>query len=140
MMMAAAVASPPKLASHGGVALPAGLGLSASVPALWDEVLELTKGAAEKGMDAVAWGSQLASALHAAGVSLPSPGLAHALVSYVCWSGHHVPAAWKYIEWALASGLAPPVLVLAHLSIRSANCTLSRTHEYRHGASCLRFK
>ncbi|CAA6654117.1 unnamed protein product [Spirodela intermedia] len=82
-------------------------------------------------MDAVAWGSQLASALHAAGVSLPSPGLAHALVSYVCWSGHHVPASWKYVDWALASGLAPPVLVLAHLSIRVLPYRRSRPSAYR---------
>ena len=83
---------------------------------LWDRVAEFTKAAAEKGMETAEWGFQLSSALIASGESIPSQNLAQALVSYIFWSGFRVPAAWKYLDWALSSGLAPFVTVLAQFS------------------------
>ncbi|MQL96346.1 hypothetical protein Taro_029008, partial [Colocasia esculenta] len=124
MMMAATAAAPPA-----GAASPAG-GL-ASAAALWEAVLDFTRGAAEKGIDAAAWCAHLASSLSGAGVALPSPDLARVLVSHICWSAHHVPAAWKYLERALAARLAPPMLALAHLSVRVIPYRRSRPSAYR---------
>uniref|UniRef100_A0A1D1XID6 Serine hydroxymethyltransferase n=1 Tax=Anthurium amnicola TaxID=1678845 RepID=A0A1D1XID6_9ARAE len=115
-MMVAAAAAAPVSSPPPGAGSPAGL--SASAAALWEGLLEFTRGAAEKGTDAAAWAAHVASALHGAGVALPSPDLARVLVSHICWSAHHIPAAWKYLERALAARLVPPVLVLAHLSVR----------------------
>jgi len=84
---------------------------------IWDSVLEQTKTAQEKGSDPFLWAIQLSSNLSAAGVSLPSTELAHALVSYICWD-NNVPAAWKFLERALMINMVPPLLVIALLSTR----------------------
>lgn len=84
---------------------------------LWDSVLEMTKSAQEKKSDPLAWAVQLISALNSGGVSLPSPDLAHLLVSHICWA-NHVPITWKFLEKALALTIAPPMLVFSLLSTR----------------------
>lgn len=85
--------------------------------AVWDEVLELTKSAQDRGMDPLMWAMQLSSVLSSAGVSMPSPEMANILVSHICWS-NNVPLAWKFLEKALTLRVAPPLLVLALLSVR----------------------
>jgi hypothetical protein len=52
-------------------------------------------------------------------VGLPSVELAHLLVSHICF-GNHVPITWKFLDKALAVKIAPPMLVLSLLSIRSS--------------------
>ncbi|GMY16614.1 mediator of RNA polymerase II transcription subunit 33B-like isoform X1 [Fagus crenata] len=84
---------------------------------LWDGVLELTKAAQERNIDALTWAVQLSANLSAAGVSLPSVELAHVLVSHICFD-NHVPLTWKFLEKALTVKIAPPMLVLALLSTR----------------------
>lgn len=83
----------------------------------WDNILELTKIAENKGDDPVLWAIQLSSNLNSAGVSLPSPQLATLLVSHICWD-NNVPIAWKFLEKALIFNIVPPILVLALLSKR----------------------
>ncbi|KAL9410500.1 hypothetical protein AB3S75_044293 [Citrus x aurantiifolia] len=85
--------------------------------AVWDNVMEVTKVAQEKGSDPLLWAVQLSSSLNSAGVSLPSAELAHVLVSYICWD-NNVPIAWKFVEKALTLRIAPPLLLLALLSTR----------------------
>lgn len=84
---------------------------------VWDNVMEVTKVAQEKGSDPLLWAVQLSSSLNSAGVSLPSAELAHVLVSYICWD-NNVPIAWKFVEKALTLRIAPPLLLLALLSTR----------------------
>ena len=86
-------------------------------PGLWDSVLELTKSAQERNSDPLLWAVQLSSILNSAGTSLPSPELAHLLVSHICWA-NNVPITWKFLEKAVSGRIAPPMLVLALLSSR----------------------
>ncbi|PKA59311.1 Mediator of RNA polymerase II transcription subunit 33A [Apostasia shenzhenica] len=90
----------------------------------WERVTEFTKAAQEKGTEAVTWAVRLSSGLASFGVSLPSPELAHVLVSHVFWANEG-PLAWKYLEKAIAAGLAPPMLLIALLSSRSLSLSLS---------------
>lgn len=83
----------------------------------WDNILELTKTAENKGDDPMLWAIQLSSTLNSAGVCLPSPELATLLVSHICWD-NNVPIAWKFLEKALVFNIVPPILVLALLSKR----------------------
>ncbi|GFZ19463.1 reduced epidermal fluorescence 4 [Actinidia rufa] len=64
----------------------------ASQRSVWDNVIEMTKSAQERGGDPVMWAIQLSSALKAAGVPLPSTELADLLVFHICWS-NNVPIA-----------------------------------------------
>ncbi|KAJ9696261.1 hypothetical protein PVL29_008476 [Vitis rotundifolia] len=86
-------------------------------PGLWDRVLELTKSAQERNSDPLLWAVQISSSLNSAGASLPSPELAHLLVSHICWA-NNVPITWKFLEKAVSGRIAPPMLVLALLSSR----------------------
>ncbi|KAH0881780.1 hypothetical protein HID58_057876, partial [Brassica napus] len=52
--------------------------------------------------------------LHLA-ISLPSPELAHLLVSHIYWE-NHTPLSWKLLEKAITVSIVPPLLVLALLS------------------------
>ncbi|RWW86113.1 hypothetical protein BHE74_00005124 [Ensete ventricosum] len=83
----------------------------------WDDVAEYTKVAQRTGCDPAVWTVHVSSALAAHVVPLPSPELAQLLVSHLCW-GNNVPLAWKYVERALAANIAPPMLLLALLSVR----------------------
>ena len=85
---------------------------------VWDNVVEITKAAQEKGSDPLRWAVQVSSSLNSAGVCLPSVELAHVLVSYVCWD-NNVPILWKFLEKALLLKIVPPLLLLALLSHRS---------------------
>lgn len=89
----------------------------------WDNILELTKTAENKGDDPMLWAIQLSSTLNSAGVSLPSPELATLLVSHICWD-NNVPIAWKFLEKALIFNIVPPILVLALLSKRYILCLI----------------
>ena len=86
-------------------------------PGLWDGLLELTKSAQERNSDPPLWAVQLSSSLKSAGVSMPSPELAHLLVSHICWA-NNVAIMWKFLEKAVSCRIAPPMLVLALLSCR----------------------
>ncbi|XP_058077810.1 mediator of RNA polymerase II transcription subunit 33A-like [Magnolia sinica] len=106
------------------------MAVSSATPPLWDSVLELTKGAQDNGSDPLIWTIHLSSTLSSSGVSLPSIDLSHVLVSHICW-GNNVPMAWKYLERAVAAKIAPPMLVLALLSLRVIPCRRSRPAAYR---------
>ncbi|KAK8555592.1 hypothetical protein V6N13_046120 [Hibiscus sabdariffa] len=93
------------------------MAVSVAVGPVWESVLEQTKSAQEKNSDPLLWAVQLSSRLNSAGVSLPSTDLAHLLVSHICWD-NHLPITWKFLEKALTANFAPPMLVLALLSIR----------------------
>jgi hypothetical protein len=95
------------------------MGVSVESSELWEGVLELTKTAQDNNSDALLWAVQLSASLSAAGVGLPSVELAHLLVSHICF-GNHVPITWKFLDKALAVKIAPPMLVLSLLSIRSS--------------------
>ncbi|KAF8394464.1 hypothetical protein HHK36_020672 [Tetracentron sinense] len=97
---------------------------------MWDNVLELTKGAQDKGCDPLIWAIQLSSNLNSVGVSLPSTELAHLLISHICW-GNNVPIAWKFLEKALTVKLAPPMLVIALLASRVVPSRRSQPTAYR---------
>lgn len=84
---------------------------------LWDDVLEQTKVAKEKGIDPLLWALQVSSSLSSSGLALPSTELAHVLVSYICWD-NNVPILWKFLDKALMMKIVPPLLVLALLSQR----------------------
>ncbi|KAF8387992.1 hypothetical protein HHK36_026658 [Tetracentron sinense] len=84
---------------------------------IWDSVLELTKGAQDRGCDPLIWAIQLSSSLNSSGVSLPSTELAHLMISHICW-GNNFPITWKFLEKALTMKIAPPMLVLALLATR----------------------
>ena len=84
---------------------------------LWDEVLELTQSAQERGADPLMWAMQLSSSLISAGVTMPSTEVANLLVSHICWA-NNTPLAWKFLEKALTLRIVPPMLVLALLSAR----------------------
>lgn len=84
---------------------------------VWDNVLEITKIAQDRGSDPLLWAVQLSSSLNSAGVSLPSVELADVLVSYICWD-NNVPILWKFLEKALMLKIVPPLLLLALLSNR----------------------
>ncbi|GAB4851154.1 Mediator of RNA polymerase II transcription subunit 33A [Ancistrocladus abbreviatus] len=96
----------------------------------WDIVLEQTKTAQEKDSDPLLWAIQLHSNLSSLGVSMPSPDLAHSLVSYICWD-NNVPATWKFLEKALEMKIVPPFLVLALLSTRVIPCRRSQPAAFR---------
>lgn len=85
--------------------------------AVWDNVMEVTKVAQEKGSDPLLWAVQLSASLNSAGVSLPSVELAHVLVSFICWD-NNVPIVWKFVEKAITLRIVPPLLLLALLSTR----------------------
>lgn len=85
---------------------------------VWEGVMEITKWAQEKKMEAVLWSIEVSSRLNSAGVSLPSVELAHRLVSHMCWD-NHVPVTWKLVEKAMEVRLVPPLLVLSLLSTRA---------------------
>ncbi|PIA39289.1 hypothetical protein AQUCO_02600026v1 [Aquilegia coerulea] len=97
---------------------------------LWNNVLEFTKSAQNKGTEPLQWAIQLSTSLNSAGVSLPSVQLAHLLVSHICWE-NNVPITWKYLEKALTGHLVPPMLVLALLSSRVIPSRRSRPGAYR---------
>ncbi|EPS69309.1 hypothetical protein M569_05455, partial [Genlisea aurea] len=83
----------------------------------WDEILEMTKAAQERGADPLVWAVELTTVLNAFGVSVPSIEVAEMIVSHICWS-NNVPIAWKYLEKALSIRVVPPMFVLALLSAR----------------------
>ncbi|XP_031400886.1 mediator of RNA polymerase II transcription subunit 33B-like isoform X2 [Punica granatum] len=97
---------------------------------LWEAVIELTRAAQDKNVDPMVWAVQLSSSLNSARVALPSPDLAHLLVSHICWS-NHVPITWKFLDKALSLNLVPPLLLLAHLSSRVIPCRLVYPTAYR---------
>ncbi|XP_061990357.1 mediator of RNA polymerase II transcription subunit 33A-like [Rosa rugosa] len=84
---------------------------------LWDNVIQQTKEAQEKGSDPLLWSVQVSSILSSAGVSLPSTELANVMVSYICWE-NNVPIFWKFLEKAMVYNMVPSMLVLALLSSR----------------------
>lgn len=85
---------------------------------LWEAVMELTRAAQDKNIDPMVWAVQLSSILNSARVVLPSPDLAHLLVSHICWA-NHLPITWKFLDKALSLKLVPPMLLLSLLSCRS---------------------
>ncbi|RVW55492.1 Mediator of RNA polymerase II transcription subunit 33A [Vitis vinifera] len=97
---------------------------------IWDNILEHTNVAQEKGSDPLLWAVQLSSSLSSAGVSLPSVEVANLLVSHICW-GNNVPIAWKFLEKALMIKIVPPMPVLALLSTRVIPSRHSRPTAYR---------
>ncbi|KAM1171751.1 hypothetical protein ACFXTH_022084 [Malus domestica] len=97
---------------------------------LWDSVVELTKGAQQKGSDPLLWVMQLSSNLNSMGVSLPSVELANVLVSHICWE-NNVPITWKFLEKALMLKIVPPMLVLALLSQKVIPSRRSQPVAYR---------
>ncbi|GMH20018.1 hypothetical protein Nepgr_021859 [Nepenthes gracilis] len=97
---------------------------------IWENAIEQTKAAQEKGSDPLLWAIQLYSNLSSAGVSIPSIDLAHLLVSYIFWD-NNVPAAWKFLERALVMKIVPPMLVLALLSTRVIPYRHSQPTAYR---------
>ncbi|KAK4855558.1 hypothetical protein QYF36_008483 [Acer negundo] len=97
---------------------------------VWDNVVEITKAAQEKGSDPLRWAVQVSSSLNSAGVCLPSVELAHVLVSYVCWD-NNVPILWKFLEKALLLKIVPPLLLLALLSHRVIPSRRVRPAAYR---------
>ncbi|PRQ38851.1 hypothetical protein RchiOBHm_Chr4g0418531 [Rosa chinensis] len=84
---------------------------------LWDNVIQETKEAQEKGSDPLLWSVEVSSILSSAGVSLPSTELANVMVSYICWE-NNVPILWKFLEKAMVYNMVPSMLVLALLSSR----------------------
>ncbi|KAF7837224.1 mediator of RNA polymerase II transcription subunit 33A [Senna tora] len=96
----------------------------------WDEVVELTKAAQEKGYDPLIWAIQIHSHLNSVGESLPSVELADVLVSYICWE-NNVPILWKFLEKALMLKIVPPMLLLALLSVRVTPCRHFQPAPYR---------
>ncbi|KAM1602221.1 hypothetical protein ACFX1Z_028956 [Malus domestica] len=70
-------------------------------------MVELTKGAQQKGSDHMLWVMQLSSNLNSMGVSLPSVELANMLVSHICWE-NNVPITLKFLEKALILKIVPP--------------------------------
>ncbi|XWS13569.1 hypothetical protein CRYUN_Cryun36dG0048300 [Craigia yunnanensis] len=97
---------------------------------LWDDVVEQTKVAKEKGIDPLLWALQVSSSLSSSGVALPSTELAHVLVNYICWD-NNIPILWKFLDKALMMKLVPPLLVLALLSLRVMPCRRSHPAAYR---------
>nr|GMD68260.1 mediator of RNA polymerase II transcription subunit 33A [Ipomoea batatas] len=91
--------------------------VSVQYSSIWDDVLELTKVAQEKGCDPLVWAIQVSSHLSSAGAPLPSIELAHLLVSHICWE-NNVPSAWKLLEKALALKIVPSLIVFPLLSNR----------------------
>ncbi|KAK4762707.1 hypothetical protein SAY86_008475 [Trapa natans] len=84
---------------------------------VWEAVMELTRAGQDKNIDPMVWAVQLSSILNSARVVLPSPDLAHLLVSHICWA-NHMPITWKFLEKALSLKLVPPLLLLSLLSSR----------------------
>ncbi|XP_022722791.1 mediator of RNA polymerase II transcription subunit 33A isoform X2 [Durio zibethinus] len=94
---------------------------------LWNDVVEQTKVAKEKGVDPLLWALQMSSSLSSSGVALPSTELAHVLVNYICWD-NNIPILWKFLDKALMMKIVPPLLVLALLSqrvMKSIDATLN---------------
>lgn len=88
-----------------------------SQASMWESVTSVVRSAEEKKVDPVHWALELRSTLSAAGISLPSPDLAHLLVSHIFWE-NHTPLSWKLLEKAISLTIVPPLLVLALLSHR----------------------
>ncbi|CAF2377666.1 unnamed protein product [Brassica napus] len=88
-----------------------------SQESLWESVTSLIRSAQEKNVDPLQWALELRLTLSAAGISLPSPDLAHLLVSHIFWE-NHTPLSWKLLEKAITVTIVPPLLVLALLSHR----------------------
>lgn len=84
---------------------------------LWEEVVEQTKVAKEKGIDPLLWALQVSSSLGTSGIALPSTELAHVLVNYICWD-NNIPILWKFLDKALMMKIVAPLLVIALLSQR----------------------
>ncbi|XVE81519.1 hypothetical protein DITRI_Ditri15bG0071000 [Diplodiscus trichospermus] len=97
---------------------------------LWDDIVEQTKVAKEKGIDPLLWALQVSSNLSSSGVALPSTELAHTLVNYICWD-NNIPILWKFLDKALTMKIVPPLLVLALLSQRVMPCRCSHPAAYR---------
>ncbi|XP_007034585.2 PREDICTED: mediator of RNA polymerase II transcription subunit 33A [Theobroma cacao] len=97
---------------------------------LWDDVVEQTKVATEKGIDPLPWALQVSSSLSSSGIALPSTELAHVLVNYICWD-NNIPTLWKFLDKALMMKIVPPLLVLALLSQRVMPCRRSHPAAYR---------
>ncbi|CAH2057596.1 unnamed protein product [Thlaspi arvense] len=88
-----------------------------SQQSLWDSVSSLIRSAQDKNVDPLHWALELRSTLSSAGIFLPSPDLAHFLVSHIFWE-NHTPFSWKLLEKSIAVDIVPPLLVLALLSHR----------------------
>ncbi|KAJ0258066.1 Mediator of RNA polymerase II transcription subunit 33B [Hirschfeldia incana] len=88
-----------------------------SQQSMWESITSLVRLAQEKNVDPVHWALELRSTLSAGGISLPSPELAHLLVSHIFWE-NHTPLSWKLLEKAISLSIVPPLLVLALLSHR----------------------
>ncbi|KAA3485473.1 mediator of RNA polymerase II transcription subunit 33A [Gossypium australe] len=84
---------------------------------LWEEVMEQTKVAKEKGIDPLLWALQVSSSVGTSGIALPSTELAQVLVNYICWD-NNIPILWKFLDKALMMKIIPPLLVIALLSQR----------------------
>ncbi|GMJ01853.1 REF4-related 1 [Hibiscus trionum] len=97
---------------------------------LWEEVIEQTKVAKEKGIDPLLWALQVSSSLSSSGVALPSTELAHVLVNYICWD-NNIPILWKFLDKALMMKIVPPLLVIALLSQRVLPKRRSHPAAYR---------
>ncbi|XP_039002043.1 mediator of RNA polymerase II transcription subunit 33A-like isoform X2 [Hibiscus syriacus] len=104
--------------------------LSLQSSRLWEEVLEQTKVAKEKGIDPLFWALQVSSSLSSSGVALPSTDLAHVLVNYICWD-NNIPILWKFLDKALMMKIVPPLLVIALLSQRVLPNRRSHPAAYR---------
>lgn len=97
---------------------------------LWEEVVEQTKVAKEKGIDPLLWALQVSSSLGTSGIALPSTELAHVLVNYICWD-NNIPILWKFLDKALMMKIIPPLLVIALLSQRVIPSRRSHPAAYR---------
>ncbi|XP_038991714.1 mediator of RNA polymerase II transcription subunit 33A-like isoform X2 [Hibiscus syriacus] len=104
--------------------------LSLQSSRLWEEVIEQTKVAKEKGTDPLFWALQVSSSLSSSGVALPSTDLAHVLVNYICWD-NNIPIIWKFLDKALMMKIVPPLLVIALLSQRVLPNRRSHPAAYR---------
>ncbi|GAA0139031.1 hypothetical protein LIER_00660 [Lithospermum erythrorhizon] len=84
---------------------------------IYDNVLEFTKAAQQKGADPLFYALQVYTKLSSNGVILPSLELANLLVSHICWN-NNVPIMWKFLDKALELKVVHPLIILALLSIR----------------------
>ncbi|KAI4329735.1 hypothetical protein MLD38_028085 [Melastoma candidum] len=84
---------------------------------VWGKVLEVTKASQGRNSDPSLWAVRVGAELAAAGMDVPSPRLAMALVSHICWD-NHVPILWKLLDKAISFNLVNPMLLLAALSTR----------------------
>ncbi|XP_050216500.1 mediator of RNA polymerase II transcription subunit 33A [Mercurialis annua] len=106
------------------------MAVSTAGSSLWDHVIEITKINQQKGTDPLLWALQISSNLSSKAVLLPSPELAHVLVSYICWD-NNVPILWKFLEKAVVLKIVPSLMILALLSHRVVPCRHYRPVAYR---------